>query len=79
MGIGTSYCCRNYRLTVLVWQPREIDRELVDLSPNDIDPNGENGEYQTFCYDSPIFRYSIPFRLGRLSLEVTTFVSKTDR
>lgn len=44
---------------------REIDREFVDSLPHDIDPNGENGEYHTFCYDGPIFRYPIPFRLGK--------------
>ena len=43
---------------------REIDREFIDSLPNDVDPNGENGEYHTFCYDVPIFRYPIPFRLG---------------
>lgn len=43
---------------------REIDREFIDSLPDDVDPNGENGEYHTFCYDGPIFRYPIPFRLG---------------
>ena len=27
-------------------------------------PNGENGEYHTFCYDGPIFASPVPFRLG---------------
>ena len=43
---------------------REIDRKFIDSLPNDVAPNGENGEYHTFCYDVPIFRYPIPFRLG---------------
>ncbi len=43
---------------------REINREFIDSLPNDVDPNGENGEYHTFCYDGPIFRNPIPFRLG---------------
>ena len=38
---------------------REIDREFIDSLPNDVDPNGENGEYHTFCYDVPIFRLSL--------------------
>ena len=41
-----------------------IGREFIDSLPNDVDPNGENGEYHTFCYDVPIFRYLIPFWLG---------------
>ena len=43
---------------------REIDRDFIGLLPDGIDPNGENGEYHTFCYDGPIFRYPIPFRQG---------------
>lgn len=43
---------------------REIDRDFIVSLPDGIDPNGENGEYHTFCYDGPIFRYPIPFRLG---------------
>lgn len=43
---------------------REIDRDFIGSLPDGIDPNGENGEYHTFCYDGPIFQYPIPFRLG---------------
>ena len=28
--------------------------------PAGVDPNGENGEYHTFCYDGPIFRTARP-------------------
>lgn len=41
-----------------------IDREFVSLLSADIDPNGENGEYHTFCYDGPIFQYPVAFHLG---------------
>lgn len=41
-----------------------IDREFVSSLSEDIDPNGENGEYHTFCYDGPIFQYPVSFRLG---------------
>lgn len=41
-----------------------IDREFVSLLSANIDPNGENGEYHTFCYDGPIFQYPIAFHLG---------------
>lgn len=43
---------------------REIDRDFVASLPAGVDPNGENGEYHTFCYDGPIFRSPVPFRLG---------------
>lgn len=44
---------------------REIDRDFIRTLGDGIDPNGENGEYHTFCYDGPIFRSPVPFRLGR--------------
>lgn len=43
---------------------RTIDRRFIDSLPADTDPNGENGEYHTFCYDGPIFRTPVAFRLG---------------
>lgn len=42
-----------------------IDAGFVASLPAGTDPNGENGEYHTFCYDGPIFRSPVPFRLGK--------------
>lgn len=42
---------------------REFVASLTSLS-TEIDPNGENGEYHTFCYDGPIFQYPVAFHLG---------------
>ena len=42
-----------------------IDRCFVDSLPDYVDPNGENGEYHTFCYDGPIYRWPVPFQLGK--------------
>lgn len=43
---------------------KSVDEAFVSALPKEIDPNGENGEYHTFCYDGPIFRSPVPFRLG---------------
>lgn len=32
--------------------------------PAGTDPNGENGEYHTFCYDGRSSLRPVPFRLG---------------
>ncbi len=43
---------------------RELDEPFFrDLPPN-ADPCGENGEFHTFVFDSPIFRWPIPVRTG---------------
>jgi len=41
---------------------RVVDRDFVASLPAGTDPNGENGEYHTFCYDGPIFASPVPFR-----------------
>ncbi|MCD8072278.1 MAG: adenine nucleotide alpha hydrolase [Alistipes sp.] len=44
---------------------RKIDRSFVDSLPAGCDPCGENGEYHTLCYDGPIFRYPVGYKLDR--------------
>lgn len=41
-----------------------IDCDFVASLPAEADPNGENGEYHTFCYDGPIFHSPVPYSLG---------------
>lgn len=43
---------------------RKITPEFISSLPASVDPNGENGEYHTFCYDGPLFSSPVPFRLG---------------
>jgi uncharacterized protein (TIGR00290 family) len=45
---------------------RELDNSFSrDLPPN-ADPCGENGEFHTFVFDGPIFRWPIPVRTGEV-------------
>lgn len=41
-----------------------IDKSFIENLPADCDPNGENGEYHTFCYDGPIYSSPVPYTLG---------------
>ena len=41
-----------------------IDRNFIDQLPAHCDPNGEQGEYHTFCFDGPIFHHPVDFELG---------------
>ena len=38
--------------------------DFIASLPKEMDPNGENGEYHTSCYDGPIFSSPVLFRLG---------------
>lgn len=43
---------------------RVIDKEFIASLPNNVDPCGENGEFHTFCYDGPIFKAPVEFKIG---------------
>lgn len=41
-----------------------ITAQLIDKLPEGIDPCGENGEFHTFVFEGPVFRYKIDFTPG---------------
>lgn len=43
---------------------QEFDKQFLELLPPAIDPCGENGEFHTFVYDSPVFSSPIFTRVG---------------
>ncbi|PID28300.1 MAG: ATP-binding protein [Candidatus Cloacimonadota bacterium] len=43
---------------------REINESFIADLPNNVDLCGENGEFHTFCYDGPIFKYPVLFKKG---------------
>ncbi len=43
---------------------RDLDRELLQRFPDNVDPCGENGEFHTFTYAGPMFRKPIPIESG---------------
>src|SRR5215467_10523388 len=43
---------------------RELDGSFFRDLPSNADPCGENGEFHTFVFDGPIFRWPIPVRTG---------------
>lgn len=52
---------------------RTFDLEFLSDLPSSIDPCGENGEFHSFVYDGPIFRYPIPCQTGEIVLRDNRF------
>lgn len=48
---------------------RTFDEELLKELPSNVDPCGENGEFHTFVYESPLFSQPVPFELRTISIE----------
>lgn len=47
----------------------ELSPELIANLPTEVDPCGENGEFHTFCFDGPIFKQAVSFKLGEKILK----------
>lgn len=45
---------------------REFDLSFLSDLPGGVDPCGENGEFHSFVYTSPLFKNSIPVRVGEV-------------
>jgi uncharacterized protein (TIGR00290 family) len=52
---------------------RELDASFFRDLPPGVDPCGENGEFHTYVFDSPVFRSPIPVQVGAV-VERDSFV-----
>jgi uncharacterized protein (TIGR00290 family) len=43
-----------------------FDESFLSRIPQQVDPCGENGEFHTFVHDGPIFKQSVPVKLGEV-------------
>jgi uncharacterized protein (TIGR00290 family) len=43
---------------------REFDGDFIDSLPPSVDPCGENGEFHTFVYESPVFSRPLSIKVG---------------
>lgn len=45
---------------------RELDMDFVRDLPDGVDPCGENGEFHSFVFDGPIFKWPVQFEKGEV-------------
>lgn len=64
LGFKTVIVCANSKYFNEDFVGTEIDKHFINHLPEGVDPCGENGEFHTFCYDGPIFKSPIQFKLG---------------
>lgn len=64
LGFKTILVCIKSSLLDKSFAGRVIDEQFLDDLPENVDPCGENGEFHTFVFDGPIFKYPIPFEIG---------------
>lgn len=64
IGFRAVITCVDPRKLEPKFAGREFDQKLLAELPKGVDQCGENGEFHTFVYDGPIFKRSIPIRVG---------------
>jgi diphthamide synthase (EF-2-diphthine--ammonia ligase) len=65
-GLGAVLTCVDTKQLDKRFLGRQYDADLVAELPAGVDPCGEWGEFQTFCYRSPEFNTEMPVTVGEI-------------
>jgi uncharacterized protein (TIGR00290 family) len=65
-GVRAHITCVDPKKAPREWAGRLFDREFIDAVPEGIDPCGENGEFHTFAFDGPMFRWPVGVAVGEI-------------
>ena len=65
-GVKATITCVDPAKLAKSFAGREYNLELLQDLPAEVDPCGENGEFHTFVYDSPVFSSPIPVHGGEV-------------
>lgn len=66
-GFKTITCCINDSYLDRSWAGRIIDRSFIAELPASVDRCGENGEFHSFCFESPLYKSNLHIKTGRLT------------
>ena len=67
-GFKAVVTCVNSKQLDASFAGRNIDRNFLAALPSSVDPCGENGEFHSFVFGGPLFKYDIEFRVGKVIL-----------
>jgi uncharacterized protein (TIGR00290 family) len=65
-GFKAIVVCINGKFLDKGFCGRIIDENFLNDLPSTVDACGENGEFHSFVYDGPVFKYPIPFVKGEI-------------
>ena len=64
LGFKSIVVCASSKYFDKSFVGKIIDKNFIENLPKNVDPCGENGEFHTFCFDGPLFKIPIPFKIG---------------
>ncbi len=65
-GLRAYLTCVDPKKLNRTFAGRLFDAKLLDELPSGIDPCGENGEFHTFAFEGPMFRYPVAVEPGEV-------------
>lgn len=65
-GLKARITCVDPKRLAAGFAGREYDESFLEDIPASVDPCGENGEFHSFAFDGPMFRYPIETSLGEI-------------
>ncbi len=65
-GVKAKITCVDPSKLAKTFAGRDYDVKSLEDLPPEVDPCGENGEFHTFVYDSPVFASAIAVRAGEV-------------
>lgn len=68
LGFKAIICTVDPRKLSVDFAGKEYDEEFLFSLPEEVDPCGENGEFHSFVYDGPIFKFPISVKKGEVVL-----------
>ena len=77
-GFKAIVVCINEKFLDKSFCGRMIDEDFLNDLPSTVDPCGENGEFHSFVYDGPVFKYPIPFVKGEIVFKEYKAPESTD-
>ncbi len=72
-GFKAVITCVDSNVLDKMFIARAFDEQFLSELPSGVDPCGENGEFHSFVYDGPMFRYSIQYTTGEIVLREKRF------
>lgn len=69
LGFKTKVVAANAKYFGKEFVGKDLTKELIENLPKEVDACGENGEFHTFCYEGPIFKHSVAFKVGKKVLK----------
>ena len=73
LGFKAVISCVDSELIDKSFAGREFDQKFLSDLPYKADPCGENGEFHSFVYGGPIFKYPIHYSMGEVVLRDNRF------